>query len=169
VLDSNGGSGTYILNNFYSADKGTYKSGTITYPFSNLSDGKYHLTVTVWDVDDSSAKATTDFIVANSSNLTIGKIFNYPNPFSNITNFGFDDNEPDKTLHVDISIYDMRGKLIRDLQSDVMSAGDQQTIQWNGTTYGGAPIAAGMYVYRLTISDADGQVAEKSQKLIFIK
>ncbi len=169
VLDSNGGSGTYILDNYYAADKGTYKSGTIAYPFFNLSNGKYHLTVTVWDVDDSSATASTDFIVANSSNLTIGKIFNYPNPFSDMTTFGFDDNEPDKTLHVDIGIYDMRGKLIRDLQSDVMSAGDQQLIQWNGTTYGGANIAPGMYVYRLTVSDADGQVASKSQKLIYIK
>ena len=169
VLDSNGGSGTYILNNYYAADKGTYKSGTIAYPFFNLSNGKYHLTVTVWDVDDSSASTSTDFLVVNSSNLTIGKIFNYPNPFTDITTFGFDDNEPNKTLHVDISIYDMHGKLIRDLQSDVMSAGDQQLIQWNGTTYGGATIAQGMYVYRLTVSDTDGQVASKSQKLIFIK
>jgi len=113
-LDSSGGSGTpIILDNYYAADKGTYKSGTITYPFFNLSDGSYHLKITVWDVDDNSAEAFTDFIVANSSNLTIDKIFNYPNPFTSETTFGFDDNEPNEPLKVDISIFDMRGKLIR--------------------------------------------------------
>ena len=168
-MDSNGGSGTIILDNYYAADKGTYKSGTITYPFFNLSNGNYHLKITVWDVNDNSAEATTDFIVANSSNLTIDKIFNYPNPFTTETTFGFDDNEPNEPLKVDISIFDMRGKLIRDLQSDVMSAGDRQTIQWNGTTYGGATIDQGMYIYRLTVSDSKGQKVQKSQKLLFIK
>ena len=39
-----------VLNDYYQADLNSYKSGTIKYPFSALSEGKHTLTLKVWDV-----------------------------------------------------------------------------------------------------------------------
>jgi len=168
--DQNVTDNTVILDNFYTADKNSYQSGTITYPFSNLADGHYSLNVRVWDVANNTAEATTDFVVINSSKLTIDNLFNYPNPFTDETTFKFDHNRPNEALNVDISIYDLNGKLVRDMKSDISSAGDNQAvIHWNGTETGGAKIAPGLYVYELIVKSQDGQIAQKSQKLILIK
>jgi hypothetical protein len=159
-----------ILNNFYSADKGSYQSGSISYPYKGLADGKYQLSVKVWDVANNPAEATTDFVVVSSKNLTIDKIFNYPNPLVDQTTFQFEDNRPNETLNVDISIFDLRGQKVKDIQADLSGGGSRHTeVHWDGTGDGGSKLSAGMYVYQLTVRSSDGQVAQKSQKLVLIK
>jgi hypothetical protein len=162
--------GTIVLNDYYTADKNSYQSGTITYPYKALADGHYQLNVKVWDVADNSADASTDFVVVSSSKLTIDKIFNYPNPFKDQTTFNFEDNRPNETLHVDITIFDLRGQQVHDIQADLLTAGDRHTeLTWNGMNAGGAKLSAGLYIYQLTVKTSDGQIAQKSQKLVLIK
>jgi hypothetical protein len=159
-----------VLNNYYTADKNSYQSGTIMYPYQDLADGNYRLNVKVWDVANNSAEAATDFIVVSSSKLTIDKIFNYPNPFSTFTTFQFEDNRPNEKLHVEISIFNMGGELVKDLQADLQTAGDRHTeMKWYGIDSRGVKLASGMYVYQLTVKASDGQIAQKSQKLVLIK
>ncbi len=159
-----------ILNDYYQSSLNSFKEGEIRYPFHKLADGNYSLRVKVWDVSNNSAEATTHFTVASSAKLAIDKIFNYPNPFSTQTTFSFEHNRPDENLDVYIAIFAMNGQLVKELKEEINTEGNRvNSIHWDGTDSGHAPIASGMYVYRITIKTADGQIAQQSQRLVVIK
>ena len=50
-----------------------------------------------------------------------------------------------------LEVYDLSGKLMRELQSGYASAGEQQVL-WNGKGPGGQLIEPGVYVLRLQTS-----------------
>lgn len=159
-----------ILNDYYQTSLNNYKEGEIRYPFHKLADGNYTLKVKVWDVSNNSAEANTEFVVASSAKLALDKIFNYPNPFSTKTTFNFEHNRPDEKLFVHIAIYSTSGQFVKEIQEEINGEGNRvNTVEWDGTDAGGAPIASGMYVYKLTLKTADGQIAQQSQKLVVIK
>ena len=56
-----------VLNDFYKADLNTYKSGTVRYPFSNLTEGSHTLKLRAWDVHNNSSEAFTEFVVSESA------------------------------------------------------------------------------------------------------
>lgn len=70
---------------------------------------------------------------------TIGN--NYPNPFNPTTNIGF--TLPSES-NVNLSIYDITGRLVKTIVNQVLSAGYHQ-YQWNA-----ANMASGAYFYRIT-------------------
>ena len=47
-----------------------------------------------------------------------------------------------------LGIYDLSGRLIRELMSGALSAGTHE-VRWNGRTGGGGVAPSGMYFYRL--------------------
>jgi hypothetical protein len=69
----------------------------------------------------------------------------YPNPFSEYTNFTF---SLDETTDVRLVIYDLSGKVIKTLADREFEQGTNQ-VQWNGTNDAGAPVAVGVYFYRM--------------------
>lgn len=70
---------------------------------------------------------------------------NYPNPFNPGTNFGF--RIADRGF-VELKIYDVAGRLVRTLISEDKAPGSY-TVQWDGRDDRGAPVASGVYLYRL--------------------
>ena len=62
---------------------------------------------------------------------------------------------------VDLSIYDVRGRLVRSLQSN--AADVSGSVTWDGRNGAGMHVAAGTYFIRLT---ADG--VTQTRKLIYI-
>ena len=71
---------------------------------------------------------------------------NYPNPFNLETEIGFA--LPQRT-QVTIEIYNIRGKLIRQLkQQSTMERGVHKII-WNGRDDTGIPVSSGFYLYRI--------------------
>ena len=85
---------------------------------------------------------------------------NYPNPFNPSTTITFGVPEASE---VKLAIYNLRGQLIQTLYSGPIAAG-QHSVVWDGTDFGGAKVASGVYVYKLQAKDF---VATK--KLIFTK
>ena len=79
----------YILNDFYQSDLNTYQSGFITFPFHNLSLGRHTLRMKVWDVNNNSSEVTTEFFVAGSDGLTLGRFDAWPNPMKENITFEF--------------------------------------------------------------------------------
>jgi hypothetical protein len=76
-----------VLNDFYSADLNTYQKGKIRYPFNSLEEGTHRLSLKVWDVQNNSSTAYTEFIVAKKAELALKHVLNYPNPFTTKTKF----------------------------------------------------------------------------------
>ena len=68
---------------------------------------------------------------------------NFPNPFNPITSIQY-------TIpvngFVDIIIYDMKGRVVKNLKSDYEVAGTKN-IQWNATDNFGTSVPTGMYIY----------------------
>lgn len=70
---------------------------------------------------------------------------NYPNPFNPETAIRF---ALPKSSHVEITIYNMLGKVIRRLVSKEYSAGEH-TMKWDGQNDFGADVASGTYLYEI--------------------
>jgi flagellar hook assembly protein FlgD len=49
---------------------------------------------------------------------------------------------------VSLGIYDVSGARVRTLVNETVSAGPHE-VMWDGRSDGGAPVASGVYVYRL--------------------
>jgi len=85
---------------------------------------------------------------------------NYPNPFNPSTIITYD-----LALQSDVSlnIYDMRGRMIRNLVGKTQDAG-HYLVEWHGNDNSGNNVGAGVYIYRLS---AGSRVF--SQKMILMK
>ncbi|MBN2828787.1 MAG: T9SS type A sorting domain-containing protein [Candidatus Cloacimonetes bacterium] len=75
----------------------------------------------------------------------------YPNPFNPITNISYSLAEQGK---VKISIYNIRGQVVRTLVNEVQPSGNH-TIQWNGKDNNNIDCATGLYMYRFQANGVD--------------
>jgi hypothetical protein len=78
-------------------------------------------------------------------------IGNYPNPFNPITSLQFSVNGGDSSTfrqHIAISIYNIKGQLVRNLIDEVFSIGEH-SVTWDGTDEYGQNVSSGVYLYRL--------------------
>lgn len=161
---------TIVLNNYYEAEEDNHRKGYIRYPFTGLAEGHHTLRIKVWDIANNSAEAYTEFIVASSAKLALKHLMNYPNPVSDQTKFSVEHNRPNEAISVEISIFDLSGKIIKTIKKDYTSGTTRiNDIDWDGKNDNGHTIAKGMYVYKLILRTANGEIASASQKLVLVK
>ena len=158
-----------VLNKFYESNMDDYKSGKINYPNSGLALGPHSMTIKAWDVMNNSSEKSIDFIVTNSSEMVIDKLFNYPNPFSTRTSFYFGHNQPYETLEVLISIFTVSGKLVKTLEATMTNDGYLSApIEWNGRDEYGDKLGKGVYIYKVKVRNSVGTTVEKFEKLVIL-
>lgn len=85
---------------------------------------------------------------------------NYPNPFNPSTTITFDLSQD---ANVKISIYDMAGRLIKELVNQTMTVGSK-TIVWNGKDEIGNLVNGGVYFYNLQTGDYN-----QTKKMVLLK
>jgi hypothetical protein len=169
ILDNNT-SNTILLNNYYESNIDDYQKGKIEYLFSQLDEGNHNLKLKVWDVYNNSTEEYLDFTVAETAELAIKNIFNYPNPFTENTSFFFDHNRPNEDLEVLIQIFTISGKLVKTIQQIINSnAFRSDAIPWDGLDDFGDKIGRGVYIYKIAVRSIDGKKAEKIEKLVILK
>ncbi len=160
---------SFVLNDYYEAGLDNYKNGNILYPFYNLSNGKHTISLRAWDIYNNSAEASIDFIVAESGEMALMHLMNYPNPFRSGTTFTFEHNQAGLPLNVSLEIYAMDGRLVKKLDNFYQSDGYKyKSPTWDGTGEDGNKLQ-GMYVYRLMLTKQDGSVVEDTNKLVILK
>jgi hypothetical protein len=168
TMDDNS-SNPAILNDYYTADLNTYKSGKVYFPYAGLSEGNHKLKLKVWDVYNNSSQAYTEFVVSSSAQLALKHVLNYPNPFTTHTSFFFEDNECCQTLNVSIDIFTVTGKLVKTIQTNVNTEGYRSPpIDWDGRDDFGDKIGRGVYVYKVTVRSPNGGTTEKLEKLVIL-
>jgi len=170
ILATLDGKETFVLNNYYEAELNNYQGGSILYPFYNLPNGKHTLSLKVWDVYNNSTTANTDFIVAESVDMAVDELINYPNPFRESTTFSFEHNQVEQPLDITIYIYALDGRLVATL-NDIYYAGGfrYKSLVWNRTDNSGNKLNEGMYVYKLLVKNYDGTVISENNKLVILK
>jgi hypothetical protein len=158
---------TLILNDYYESDLNTFKSGTVRYPFDELEPGNHSIELTVWDVHNNSNKSYLEFVVAESEELAIERVLNYPNPFTTRTEFFFEHNQSCEFLNVLIQIYTVSGKLVRTINTVSNTDGFRnEPIPWDGRDDYGDRLATGTYVYKVSVMNPAGEKDEKFEKLV---
>ena len=85
---------------------------------------------------------------------------NYPNPFNPITQIKY---ELPKASLVNITIYDMIGRIVNNLVSSQQTAG-YKSLQWNATNNRGQPVSAGVYLYKIQAGEF-----RQTKKMILLK
>ena len=159
-----------ILNDYYVSDINTFKSGSVVYPYTNLSDGRHTISFKAWDVYNNSSDATIEFVVASSADFALQHLMNYPNPFRDRTTFSFEYNQASSMLEAEIKIYSLNGNLIKTIQEPIYTNGYRsQQIEWDGTTDTGMKIASGIYVYALRLKLPDGTDVYQSSKMVVLR
>jgi len=95
-----------------------------------------------------------------------------PNPFNPATTIVYSLGEPG---HVNISVYDVCGRLVRALVDEAVPAGAYETM-WDGHTDAGDRAASGVYFVRMTTAGGDGvgrghgaPAESRQQKLVLLK
>ncbi len=137
---------------------------------NNLQNGTYYVSVQTIDnsyvgsaFSDEISFEITNGIVSNDSDIVpmitrLNK--NYPNPFNPETTISFDIN---KSQHVKLEIYNVRGQKVKTLCNDNLQAGNHKYI-WNGRDQNNNKVASGVYFAKMT-----SKSLTKTQKMILMK
>ncbi len=88
---------------------------------------------------------------------------NVPNPFNPLTTIEFVVPAADDGAPVTLSIYTVRGSLVRTLLNLRVESGRRSAV-WDGRDANGGPVASGVYFYRLTIG-----AKSESRKMLLLK
>lgn len=169
VLDKNLGN-SFNLNEYYESDLDSYQSGKIEYSLSAIEEGEHSISLKVWDVSNNSTNDSIDFVVAESVEIAIKHLFNYPNPFTNNTAFYFEHNQANTELDVMIQIFTVSGKLVKTIDASLFSDGFRLgPINWDGLDDFGNKIGRGTYIYKVKLLNSEGENIEKLEKLVILK
>lgn len=158
---------TYSLNQFYNAPTSMGEFGTLSYKLYDLNEGEHLLTFRAWDIFNNSSTATIRFNVVKGKVINIENVTNYPNPMNDNTNFVFDHNQKDNAIDIEIRIYDVMGQLVRIIkESSSGTTTRSNPIRWDGKSDSGASLKAGVYMYNVTIKNAQNEETSGYSKLI---
>lgn len=137
-----------------------------SYLDTGLDIGVYEYYITaVYSTGESEASnvVTVEIEDVHADNTLVYKtelIGNYPNPFNPDTKIRYSLND---SQQVDIKIYDIKGRLIRNLVSQKQNAG-YHTIKWNGKDDKGITVASGIYLVRLSTYETN-----ESHRILLLK
>jgi len=98
-----------------------------------------------------------DLVVAPTA-FTLNQ--NYPNPFNPTTTLRY--GVPEASA-VSLIIYDIRGNVVRTMQSETRPAGWYEVV-WNGLDDAGQPVSTGLYLTRLQAGSFNQTI-----KMLFVK
>jgi len=166
------GKWSYVINDYYSSDKNSFRSGTITYPLDTLAKGKHQLSLSASDTYNNRSTVSVDFVVSDGTGISVTDFENYPNPFNSHepTSFHFYHTRAGEDLEATIAIYDIAGRPTSTIQYSIPFSPYQVVLgEWNGTNADGTKYSPGIYVARLSVrSLADGSQSTQATKLIIL-
>jgi len=156
------------LTDYFQYDQDSYTAGKISYPLLNIAEGKHEIKIKAWDNSNNSSLADADFTVISNDQLVIRDLLNYPNPFSNGTEFTFWINLESA---VEIKIYTMSGRLIRTIKNLQADSGFNHFF-WDGLDQDNDQLANGVYLYKVIASSLNGTqrlLRHEIQKCVIVR
>ncbi len=160
----------YVLNDFYESNLDSYQKGQVIYKLSKLSEGPHTIKFKAWDINNNSTERTTEFIVSASAQLALDHVLNYPNPFTTHTSFFFEHNAACSGMTVQVQVFTVSGKLVKTLDTYIISQGFRNTsLEWDGKDDFGDQLARGVYIYKLKVRTAEGETAQKMERLVILR
>ncbi len=112
-----------------------------------------------WYIDDAQVNFQPTYVEQEPTSVpqefSLGQ--NYPNPFNPATTIPFTVHGSRfmvrGQIHTTLSIYNIRGQLVRTLVDQEMTPG-KYSVMWDGKNQNGKEVSSGIYLYRLSTKDA---------------
>lgn len=131
--------------------------------------GEYIVTLETWGIDGWDMEMKYDYIEIGSTKVDEDDVSvphrfglsNYPNPFNPETTIQF---QLAKTSSVNLSVYDLSGKLVKKLIDGELYESGYHALKWNGTDAHGKSVSSGMYIYKI---ESDGY--SETKRMILLK
>jgi len=152
------------VTDYFSYEKGSCTSGSLSYPLSNLKEGNHTIQLIAFDNFNLPSVATTNFIARKSSELALDRLLIYPNPVSNEGYITFMMSED---AEVNISFYTLNGKKIRTLKTTGRQGFNK--IFWDGRDERGSRLANNTYFVKVKATSVSGTSSELTEKLVIYK
>lgn len=159
---------SYVLNNYYSNDFGSYQSGTVQYSIPTLTAGKHQLLFRAWDMSGNSSSRVLNFVVEPGLRPSLLNLVCYPNPASDVTTIVMNSNRLATNVICRIQVYDCHGRCVWQQTLTNSSLDGYFRTEWNLTSTGGAKLPAGIYFVRANVATEDGRSGSKTDKLIIL-
>lgn len=149
----------FVLNDYFESTD-TYRSGSISYQLSELSEGQHTLTFRAWDLLNNSASSSLDFTVVKGLAPTMYSIIAYPNPLrvDETMHFRIDYDQPDELMEVSIYVYSPQGDRV---YKSSRKGTEQYSFALDNTH-----LMPGVYLYRITFTTTSGSSSSKSGKIV---
>ncbi len=158
---------TFVLNDYFEVDSENPNKGTITFPFSNLSNGEHTLSLKVWNIFNFSSDATITFVVNSSENGNIMQLKNFPNPFDNNTQIILEHNQPKTIDEATLLIFNQDGRLITTMDvTPYIGTYSIGPITWEGETLGGEKLSNGIYFCQMHLRAQGDKFTSPTQKIV---
>jgi hypothetical protein len=144
---------------------------TVKVPATLPTGTTYTVEVTAADNlnNQSRASIVMRLMSPGDAGLTLGRVFNFPNPTEGATSFFFEIN---REVDVQISIYTATGRRIQRLE---WSGRDPQEawqggLPWDGRDADGDILSNGVYFYKLRVRDPEsGEVITRTERLAVLR
>ena len=160
---------TYVLNDYFAYDFGTFTSGETHYSIPALSPGQHTLKFRAWDVKNNSTTAILSFNVVEGLQPNFFNVGLSKNPASQSTTFIINHDRAGSNLDVEIDIFDLSGRLLWNYTESGVSTGNTYTVDWDLCVDGGRRLQTGVYLYRVRISSDGSSQASQAKKLIVMQ
>src|SRR5574344_401511 len=159
---------TYVLNDYYTNDFGSYTSGSVSYNIPELAEGKHNLLFRAWDVLNNSSKSQLSFNVVKALTPNCINVSCTNNPAKTSTTFIINHDRAGSELNVEIDLFDLSGRQLWQYNETGTSMTNNYTVNWDLTTSNGERLSTGVYLYRARISCDGSNMSSKAKKLIVI-
>ena len=160
---------TYVLNDHFTYDFGTYTSGSTYYSIPELDPGKHQLMFRAWDIQNNSSTVRLNFNVVKGLTPNLFQVGVTENPARTSTTFIISHDRAESNMDVLIELYDTSGRQIWRHAENGVPTSQTYTVKWDLTVDGGRPLSTGVYLYRVRIATEGSSYASKTRKLIVIK
>ncbi|MDZ7372362.1 MAG: type IX secretion system sortase PorU [candidate division KSB1 bacterium] len=142
--------------------EGSYVAGALEFALQGLPLGDHVLLVKAWDNSNNSTTYRLPFRLVQKGKLALRDVLNYPNPFSDRTDFTFFLNGE---AWVRVRIFTLAGRMIYESEPQYCSGGFHW-LPWDGRDADGQPVANGLYLYQVSAQNGQGEKAEAMGKLV---
>jgi hypothetical protein len=150
----------FDLTKNFQYDLGNFQKGSLFYQLSNLSEGDHVLNVKAWDNANNSSLVSVRVEVRGQREFELTEVMNYPNPFSQETNFYY--HLSSSAQQVKIEIFTVAGRLIKSIPNASRNVGINFSTTWDGKDQDGDKVANGVYIYKVTAEcRVDGEAKKK--------
>lgn len=166
----------FVLNEFFEAENGNFKKGSLRFPFRNLSPGQHQIRLRVWDNNNNSSEAEITFFVGvlAVNGIAVRNVGLFPNPFSDKLYITMENSLAGENITISLQVIDLLGREVAEkvwsYANSIAQPGVFKELAWDGNKADGTKLPPGPYFCNIAVkSDIHGEAYKIHQKVILVR